>query len=533
MSRLPSIAPHALALTLALALTSACNTFTDTNLEAHSCVATEDCDPGAACIDGFCQLAQGDVIDETADSTTPSDAGFDRACGTTVCAEHEQCCGLGQCTDVRDDRENCGGCGVRCSASEACIDGVCTCGDDACGPNQLCCNDSCIDPATDPLHCGTCGTTCGENTFCTDGRCSCEGPGGASQTCTSGQVCCPGLGCRTLESDARACGACGNACRPGESCVDGQCTCGSTGDTCGPSEACCGSPARCRAADDPSCGCGEVTCRSGYACCTGAGGEQVCVDNGTNEDHCGSCGNACGTGAACSAGRCSCDPGRSDCDGNPLNGCETHTSTDPDNCGSCGNACSANQTCCDGACVDRRTSTQHCGACGNVCPVRANASSGCSSGNCTQTCNTGYANCDGDLANGCEVNTRTSTQHCGACSNVCPARANAATSCTSGTCSFTCLPGFADCDGNAANGCEVDTRSSLSHCGACNSPCARLNATTICSSGTCELLTCNVGYADCDSISANGCETNIFIDSQNCGQCGLACISICFGGLCN
>jgi len=36
-------------------------------------------------------------------------------------------------------------------------------------------------------------------------------------------------------------------------------------------------------------------------------------------------------------------------------------------------------------------------------------------------CNAGYANCDGNQANGCEVNLTSDSNNCGACGNVCPA----------------------------------------------------------------------------------------------------------------
>jgi hypothetical protein len=47
--------------------------------------------------------------------------------------------------------------------------------------------------------------------------------------------------------------------------------------------------------------------------------------------------------------------------------------------------------------------------------------------------------------------------HCGACGRACAGGPNATGVCLSGTCGIECAAGFADCDGNAANGCEVDT----------------------------------------------------------------------------
>jgi hypothetical protein len=45
--------------------------------------------------------------------------------------------------------------------------------------------------------------------------------------------------------------------------------------------------------------------------------------------------------------------------------------------------------------------------------------------------------------------------------------------CTLGRCELVgCLSGFADCDGDPTNGCELDTRSNRAHCGACDFECA-------------------------------------------------------------
>jgi hypothetical protein len=38
---------------------------------------------------------------------------------------------------------------------------------------------------------------------------------------------------------------------------------------------------------------------------------------------------------------------------------------------------------------------------------------------------------------------------------------------------------------------------------------------------------CVPGFADCDRVAANGCETSIFTDPNNCGACGKACAGTC------
>jgi hypothetical protein len=69
-------------------------------------------------------------------------------------------------------------------------------------------------------------------------------------------------------------------------------------------------------------------------------------------------------------------------------------------------------------------------------------------------CQPGYANCDGNPANGCEVNITEDADHCGACGTSCQDQANATGVCVAGTCGTACPVGTYDCDGDPANGCE-------------------------------------------------------------------------------
>ena len=113
---------------------------------------------------------------------------------------------------------------------------------------------------------------------------------------------------------------------------------------------------------------------------------------------------------------------------------------------------------CNSICVDIQTDKNNCGSCGVVCPNYPNAVTSCVGGNCTiASCNSGFSNCDGLLANGCEA--------------ACPVYQNATTICQAGACSFTCNRGFADCDGQRLNGCETNLTSSNFTCGACGVAC--------------------------------------------------------------
>jgi hypothetical protein len=56
----------------------------------------------------------------------------------------------------------------------------------------------------------------------------------------------------------------------------------------------------------------------------------------------------------------------------------------------------------------------------------------------------------------------------------------------------------------------------------------------ICIDGAIAIESCSKGFADCDSLPANGCEIDIMNDNDNCGSCGNACASseICGLGFC-
>lgn len=84
------------------------------------------------------------------------------------------------------------------------------------------------------------------------------------------------------------------------------------------------------------------------------------------------------------------------------------------------------------------------------------------------------------------LNVRTSTKHCGNCTTDCTTLAHvtaSGVSCKAGTCNLTgaCAAGYADCDGSAADGCEVTLATSGANCGTCGHSCG----TEKCQSGHC------------------------------------------------
>lgn len=52
--------------------------------------------------------------------------------------------------------------------------------------------------------------------------------------------------------------------------------------------------------------------------------------------------------------------------------------------------------------------------------------------------------------------------------------------------------------------------------------CELANAVGVCVAGSCQFLSCQSGYRDCDASAENGCETDITRD-DSCGRCGVTC----------
>ena len=192
-----------------------------------------------------------------------------------------------------------------------------------------------------------------------------------------------------------------------------------------------------------------------------------------------------------------CAKGYEDADGDAANGCEAKV--DGENPGENPECADPDEKKCSGACVD--LGTLHWSDCG-VCAV-------------------GYEDADGDAANGCEAKVDGENPECAdpgekKCSGACvDLSAKHWSDC--GVCAL----GYADADGDAANGCEARVKL---HDGRCvdATDCETLAhvATASCVAGKCQIDACAEGYADCDGNPKTGCEMNGSSNFYRCGARG-------------
>lgn len=190
-------------------------------------------------------------------------------------------------------------------------------------------------------------------------------------------------------------------------------------------------------------------------------------------------------------------------------------------------------------CQEPYTTLTDCGECGAVCEPANVDEATCADGTCSwASCATGFADCDADTANGCEIDTGADAANCGGCGQACSTVTLAnveGPACTASMCDYSmCSAGWADCDNDRTNGCEL-AANTLTDCGGCGVPCQPTNVVNAtCATGTCGFDMCAPDYQSCDGDTANGCESARLTDEMHCGMCNNACsgMDVCNNGSC-
>ena len=191
-----------------------CDTHTNTCV---ACLSTNDnCATGSYCSNEMCVTGCRDNTDCTSPTgqcdvgshscvqcvdDTPCAAGqicVNKKCaagcdGQHACPGGQGCC-TGACATLASDNLNCGACGNVCATGTSCCGGTCI-------------------SITSVANCGTCGNACGDvingARACVSGKCAIAGCNGSFHDCNSNYA----DGCETdTSADIKNCGACGNAC---------------------------------------------------------------------------------------------------------------------------------------------------------------------------------------------------------------------------------------------------------------------------------------------------------------------------------
>jgi hypothetical protein len=460
-----------------------------------------DMDPDTACETPLNTLTNCAMCGASCSTPNAATSCADGTCKFVKCrAGFADCDGdpTNGCEIALNTLDNCGACGVICTVENgqpSCPGGRCT--TSTCGDGYADCNanptDGCEVSLRSVEHCGSCDerATCGplEHATATCGAGTCQ-----IEKCSEGYGDCdgePSNGCETPLNTNHNCGACQKTCG-----FDNTVTSCETGI------------------------CQISRCVEGFSDCNTEQSDGCEVDiKAVNT--CGSCTIDCRqlpdvSQVACSSGSCSiqsCNAGTADCTADP--GCETALGT-----------------------------MNNCASCGNQCPALPNASyphalaSSCSAYACgVSQCEANFSDCNHTLNDGCERDLLNDAANCNGCGNVCGPYAHAAAKCASGACALaSCSSGYGDCDGDVANGCEVSLTTTANHCGSCSTVCTNAHGTTSCAAATC-VPSCSSGYGDCDGLKTNGCETPLDTTS-NCGSCGNICpanggTAICNAGTCN
>ncbi|MDD9943763.1 MAG: hypothetical protein OXU20_22165 [Myxococcales bacterium] len=262
--------------------------------------------------------------------------------------------------------------------------------------------------------------------------------------------------------------------------------------------------------------------------CVALGGEAggACdAELQTDNNNCGTCGNACGAGESCFEGACVQDPAP------PCGGADFNS--DRDNCGLCGLVCEEGEVCEDRRCVvecdaELDTDPANCGVCGRECDMGLE----CIAGECTAPEIEGVSCPDGQAA--CGMQCIPASDCCGDpdCTSRAPfCRNGDCIQCRGGEdcdsdeicedgackprpvpCGGACEPAEQCIDDNCVCPGDPDTDTDRRNCGTCGNRC---RTSQVCKSGTC------VAKPEC--ASAADCPATSFCGHATCsdGRCGI------------
>ncbi|MFI5302361.1 MAG: hypothetical protein ACHREM_30070, partial [Polyangiales bacterium] len=151
----------------------------------------------------------------------------------------------------------------------------------------------------------------------------------------------------------------------------------------------------------------------------------------------------------------------------------------------------------------------------------------CVAGSCTGVCVPGTKRCDPAAASVQTCDLTGTWQDTSSCTYVCSA----------GACAGVCTPGTKQCGTGATATTQLCGSDGEWQAGvACPTPAVALNEMATCSSAVCGtacLAAGGVQFADCNGLASDGCEVNLAKDSHHCGTCSRDCFSgACGSSMC-